>query len=66
MRILLSDEKSFDIDSVYNSQNDPMWAVTRADADEKDGIQPRQKISTESNDSVERLFQERNAIDDFG
>ena len=30
MKILFSDEKSFDIDGVYNSQNDRMWAVDRA------------------------------------
>ena len=35
MRILFSDEKFFDIDGVYNSQNDRVWAVDRADADEK-------------------------------
>ncbi|CAM4784202.1 unnamed protein product [Rotaria magnacalcarata] len=33
MRILFSDEKFFDIDGVYNSQNDRVWAVDRADAD---------------------------------
>ena len=41
MRILFSDEKFFDIDGVYNSQNDRVWAVARADIDEKDGIQQR-------------------------
>ena len=38
MRILFSDEKFFDLDGIYNSQNDLMWAVNRADADKKGGI----------------------------
>ncbi|CAF2054397.1 unnamed protein product, partial [Rotaria magnacalcarata] len=44
MRILFSDEKFFEIDGVYNSQNDRVWAVDRADADEKGGIQQRRKF----------------------
>ena len=44
MRILFSDEKFFDIGDVYNSQNDRVWAVGRADADEKGGIQQRRKF----------------------
>ena len=35
MRSLFSDEKFFDIDGVYNSQNDRVWAVDCADADKK-------------------------------
>ena len=30
MNILLSDEKMFDIDGVYNSHNDRIWTVNRA------------------------------------
>ena len=37
MRILFSDEKFFDIDGIYNSQNDRVWAVACADADGKGG-----------------------------
>ena len=44
MRILFSDEKSFYIDGVYNSQNDRVWAVDRADADKKGGIKQRRKF----------------------
>ncbi len=44
MKILLSDEKMFDIDSVYNSQNDRVWAVNRAEADKKDGIKQKRKF----------------------
>ena len=35
MRMFFSDGKFFDIDGVYNSQNDRVWAVDRADADKK-------------------------------
>ena len=41
MRSLLSDEKFFEVDGVYNSQNDRVWAVSRADANEKSSIQQR-------------------------
>ena len=32
-RILFSDEKIFDLDGIYNKQNDRVWAATRKDAD---------------------------------
>ena len=38
MRILFSDEKFFDMDVVYNSQNDRVWAVDCADADKKGSL----------------------------
>ena len=43
MEILFSDEEYFDIDGVYNSQNDRVWAVNHADADEKSDVKQRQK-----------------------
>ena len=43
MKILFSGEKHFDIDGVYNAQNDRMWAVNCTDADEKSGIKQIQK-----------------------
>ena len=43
MKILFSDEKYFDIDDVYNSQNDRVWSINRADADEKGGVKQRRK-----------------------
>ena len=33
-----------DISGVYNSQNDRMWAVDRADANKKGGIKQRRKF----------------------
>ena len=44
MRIVFSGGKFFDIDGVYNSQNDRVWAVDRADADKKGGIKQRRKF----------------------
>ena len=37
MKILFSDEKMFDIDGIYDSQNDRIWAVNRSVADTKGG-----------------------------
>jgi transposase len=44
MKILFSDEKMFDIDGVYNAQNDRVWAVDRAEADKNGAIQPKRKF----------------------
>ena len=38
LTFLFSDEKMFDIDGVYNSQNERISAPSRADADAKGGI----------------------------
>ena len=34
----------FDIDGIYNSQNDRIWAVNRSAADTKGGIQQKRKF----------------------
>lgn len=44
MKILFSDEKMFDIDGIYNSQNDRVWAANRAEADEKGGVRQKRKF----------------------
>ena len=44
MRILFSDEKFFDIDGVYDSRNDRVWTVDRADADKRGDIKQRRKF----------------------
>ncbi|CAF1350541.1 unnamed protein product [Rotaria magnacalcarata] len=44
MRILFSEEKFFDIDGIYNSQNDRVWAIDRADADKNGGIKQKRKF----------------------
>ena len=43
MKILFSNEKMFDIDGVYNSQNERIRAANRMEADAKGGIKRRQK-----------------------
>ncbi|CAF1658569.1 unnamed protein product [Rotaria magnacalcarata] len=45
MRILFSDEKMFDLDGIYNSQNQPILAASRDEADEHGGIKMRQKFT---------------------
>ena len=40
----ISDEEMFDIDGVYNSQNEKIWAPSRADTDAKGGIKQIQKF----------------------
>ncbi|KAL4500781.1 hypothetical protein ABPG72_020015 [Tetrahymena utriculariae] len=44
LKILFSDEKQFEIDGVYNTQNDRIGAVDRAQADLKGGIFQKQKF----------------------
>lgn len=44
LKILFSDEKMFDIDGVYNSQNDRIWAASRDEADKKGGIHQKKKF----------------------
>ncbi|CAM4772621.1 unnamed protein product [Rotaria magnacalcarata] len=43
-KILFSDEKLFDIDGIYNSQNERVWTVDRADADKRGGIKEKRKF----------------------
>ena len=38
MRILFSDEKMFDLDGIYNSENDRIWTVNREEANQRGGI----------------------------
>ena len=44
MKILFSDEKMFDLDGVYNAQNDRIWAVNRTKAYKNGGIQQKWKF----------------------
>ena len=43
----MSDEKIFDIDDVYNSQNGRIWAPCGADTDAHGGIKRKRKFPTE-------------------
>ena len=44
MKIIFSDEKMFDIDGVYNSQNERIWASDRVTANKNGGIKKKQKF----------------------
>lgn len=44
LRIIFSDEKMFDIDGIYNAQNDRIWAVDREEADKKGGVKQKRKF----------------------
>ena len=66
MRILFSDKKFFDIDGVYNSQNDRVWAVDRADADGKGSIQQRRNFPQKVNGVAGRLLQGYHTLSDLG
>ena len=44
MKIIFSDEKMFDIDGIYNAQNDRICAVDRAEADKKVGTKQIRKF----------------------
>ena len=45
LKILFSDEKFFDIDGVYHSENERIWAINRADADEGEVVLCKNKRS---------------------
>ena len=44
MRILFSDEKMFDLDGIYNSENDRIWAVNREEANRRGGKKQQRKF----------------------
>ena len=45
MRIFFSDEKMFDLDGIYNSENDRIWAVNREEANRRGGKKTARKVS---------------------
>ena len=40
---LFTDEKNFDLDGIYNSQNDRVWAPSREEADRKGAFHQKTK-----------------------
>ena len=44
MRILFSNEQLFDIDGVYNFENNRVWAVSRVEKNKNDRITPRMRF----------------------
>jgi len=45
MKIIFSDEKMFDLNGMYNAQNDRIWAINRSEADAKGGVKQKQKFA---------------------
>lgn len=45
LKILFSDAKMFDIDGIYNTQNDRIWTANREGADEKDGVRQKKTFA---------------------
>ncbi|CAF2053503.1 unnamed protein product [Rotaria magnacalcarata] len=62
LRFLFSDEKMFDIDGVYNSKNERIWAPSRVDADVKGGIRQVHTRSTPCGSEI-RKRQVRRQLD---
>ena len=44
MKTSFSNEKMFDIDAIYNCQNDRIWAINRLAADTKGGVRQKRKF----------------------
>ena len=44
LKILFSDEKFFDLNGMYNAQNDRIWSTNRNKADKDGGIKQKQKF----------------------
>ena len=44
LRILFSDEKIFDLDSMYNAQDRRIWAVNRDEANKRGGVRQKRKF----------------------
>ena len=45
LRILFSNEKMFDLDGMYNAQNDRIWAVNREEVDKRGVVQQKRKFA---------------------
>ena len=59
MTILFSDEKMFDLDGIYNSENDRIWAINREEANRRGEKKTATKVSTKSYGMVGRMLRER-------
>jgi hypothetical protein len=57
MRILFSDGKMFDIDGIYNFQNQRILVASRAEANERGGIKMKQKFPKKGDDMAGCLLQ---------
>ena len=58
MTIVFSDEKMFDLDGIYNSENGRIWTVNREEANQRGGERTARKVSTKSYDMVSRMLRQ--------
>ena len=65
MRILFSDDKSFDIDEGYILQNDRIWAPSRSQENEGGGIVEREETSTKNDGVAQCMLKEYLSISHF-
>ena len=65
MRILFSDEKLFDIDGVYNVQNDRVWAPSRVEANEGGGIKMKRKFPPSDDALAGCMLESHHTTGDF-
>ena len=56
-KILFADEKYFDIDDIYNRQNDRIYAATREEADNKGGIHRKTQHPAQTMVQLEGRYQ---------
>ena len=56
MRIHFSDEKMFDLDSIYNSENDHIWIVNRVEANWRSGKKTAAKVCRKNDAIVIRMI----------
>ena len=61
MRILFPNEKMFDLDRIYNSQNDRIWTVDREEANQRGEKKTARKVCRKSDDKVSCMLRERYA-----
>ena len=65
MPILFSDEKLFDIDGVYNVENDRIWAPSRVEANECGGIKMKRKFPPSFDGLAGRMLERHHTTSDF-
>ena len=59
MRIPFSDEKIFDLDGAYNSENTRIWAVNRREVNLGDGKKTTRKVCRKGDGMVSRVLRGR-------
>ena len=59
IRILFFDEKIFDLDGIYNSQNGRIWTVNREEVNRRGGEKKARKVCRKSDGIVSRMLRGR-------